>query len=200
MRPQKHNKDFEEDPSHSPEYSMHHAMDDSCVLFTVNEHQSDPRIREHLPSDGGSSPASTQKLISPAIIKNMHDPQHWITTIQSPEMIAQLNSKLTLLLQKNEEQDSESSESINTPPPVLGTQEVRSTDQQFVMITRTHEPRMTPVLKAPQVSRCPSKPNLLQVFNLANQEHVSQLCLRLEQMQIDEETRQPRVFQRIDRH
>jgi hypothetical protein len=58
-------KDFEEDPMHSPEYSIVHALDDSCVLFTVNEDQEDPRIREN--NSDNTSHESTQKLISPAL-------------------------------------------------------------------------------------------------------------------------------------
>ena len=76
-------QDFLEEPG-SPEYSLMQAIDDSCLLFAVKENQSDPRIKVH--SDN-SSLESTQKLLTPALNRNFHDPQRWLTQIDTPEMV-----------------------------------------------------------------------------------------------------------------
>ena len=41
-------QDYLEEPN-SPEYSILHALDDSCLLFAVKEHQTDPRVHVHSP-------------------------------------------------------------------------------------------------------------------------------------------------------
>ena len=54
-------QDYLEEPN-SPEYSILHAIDDSCVLFAVKENQNDPRVNLH---SEGNSIESSKKIITP---------------------------------------------------------------------------------------------------------------------------------------
>lgn len=57
-----------------------------------------------------------------------------------------------------------------------------SMDRTAVIITRANVPRLTPVLMAPTVTRCPSITQF-SFFDLSNDAHVAQLCQRLEHIQ-----------------
>ena len=56
-------QDYLEEPG-SPEYSIVHALDESCLLFAVKENQSDPRVQVH---SEDSSLESTRKIITPLV-------------------------------------------------------------------------------------------------------------------------------------
>lgn len=76
-------QDYLEEPA-SPEYSILHAIDDSCLFFAINENQTDPRVR--IDSSAENSLESTQKLITPMMTQNVQDPQSWISEMNSHAM------------------------------------------------------------------------------------------------------------------
>ena len=88
-------QDYLEEPN-SPEYSIFHAIDDSCLLFAIKEDQTDQGV--NLDSSGGSSLESTQKLITPMMTANVQDPQSWISEMNSVAMASQLDLRLQQLL------------------------------------------------------------------------------------------------------
>lgn len=62
-------KDFLEEPG-SPEYSIVHALDDSCLLFQVKEIQSYPRVNVFSETN---SLESTQRILTPIMQNSAND-------------------------------------------------------------------------------------------------------------------------------
>ena len=147
--------------------------------------------RQGSESNSGSSSSridSAIKLQSPIVNRNFFDTERSSLSLSDPETIKLLAARLKGI--ENQE---------NNPNPrrneVRLQQQMRgglfiesySTDKQFLMIHPRKLRKLTPTLKAPQISRQPSITNI-DFFDLSVPYHAELLCQRLQDLRNLEET------------
>ncbi|CDW84940.1 UNKNOWN [Stylonychia lemnae] len=176
---QKLRSDFIEEP-YSPEYTIVRALDDSCVLFAVKENQSSQNGFDNtrfFESENNSGQNSGFKMQSPNVNRNFYDQE--VECLNDPEIIQQLAQRLQNI-ENQENVPNVRRNELKKEQQMRGGLLVESfsTDRQFLMIHPRNLKKLTPTLKAPQISRQPSIKSI-DYFDLSIPYHAVILCQRL---------------------